>query len=102
MDIIVCFPAYTIIPVTDVQRHTRETIICTPHNTIPKPAQIRSHTSTSFSNYTNILPPWEHTLIMDNKELRYCALNLTTNITLGNTLWLGTDGGAKTQFSSFG
>eukprot|EP00957_Ditylum_brightwellii_P157424 11981214-Ditylum_brightwellii.AAC.2 len=39
---------------------------------------------------------------MDNKELHYCALNLTTNITLGNTLWLGTDSIAKTQYGSYG
>eukprot|EP00957_Ditylum_brightwellii_P078200 5945904-Ditylum_brightwellii.AAC.1 len=97
-----CIQRHTIIPVTDVHHYTTGTIICTPHNTIPKPSQIRSCTSPSFSNYINTLPPWEHTLIITNKELHYCVLNLTTNITLDNTLWLNTDGKAKTQYDSFG
>ena len=82
------------VPINPQYQHTA--ISATIHQTFPRRCQ---HTATSWNDYLSKRPQWEVAILQTIIHLDLQAL--ITRITLGDTIYICSDGGARTKYGSF-
>eukprot|EP00957_Ditylum_brightwellii_P067254 5104005-Ditylum_brightwellii.AAC.1 len=92
-----------IIPLTDTFINASNHIQCTYNPSIvnKKTDARRKQRYQNFQDYLDNLPPLGKHIVNDNRAIYTTAIDLAINITLGNTIWIATDGGAKHDYGLF-